>query len=465
MLRKIAYAVCRLFFREINLSGTPYVGPSAIWAANHTSAIVDPAVMFAVSPVALRPLAKHTLFSHPVMSPLLKASKSIPIKRMQDMKLDLGAQRQEEEKGTPAKEWRGSANSDAFRAVTEALLQGDNVLIFPEGISHDEPYLHKLKTGIARMSLQALTHAKESEFTCIIQPVAIDYSEKDEFRSDLNIHFCEPIAVTSNETDVEDIMLGVRNSLEEGLAQFANWDEKRNWRFLFEIAYGRHAHSGREFRAFVDRYRERFGAEDVFVARLQTMRRMLTAMSIEPFQMVWSESRSAVGAFYSVVIKHVWFHLLVSMPLQIFSVLLWYVPHRIAGYLAHLSTSDRDVLATMKIGHGIWVFPVWDLLLSVPLFLLMRVKFPELVDSTGNVVAYLSVVLIAPLFLFAGTWLAERRDFFPGFWKLARLRMFYPRAWQEVMSEWKDLSNGVAEKIQLTDDAERSQQNSFRNVS
>ena len=449
MLKFFTYLVCRIFFREVHVSGSPYVGPSAIWAANHSSAVVDPAVMMAYCPIVLRPLAKHTLFSHPVMLPLLKLTRSIPVHRTQDMKIELVAQKAELEKGKSPKEWRSSANSDAFRAVSDALLAGDSVLIFPEGISHDEPYIHKLKTGVARMALQAMTHTQDPKFTVVIQPVAIDYTEKDEFRSDLAIHFCDPIPVTSNETMVEDIMSGLKESLSEGFAQFQNWDEKRNWQFIFEMAYGRKPHSPREFRVFADEQRRNFAEDPVFLARVQTMRRMLMALNIEPFQLIWGENKERKRSFYAILLKYVWYHVLFAAPLKWISALLWYVPYRLCGFLAHRSTSDRDLVATMKIAHGAWMFPAWSILLSIPLFFSLRVSFPKAVDDTGNFITYGAVVLLAPLLLILGTWVTERRDFFPGYWRLAKLRLLFPRAWTEVRQEWVEISQGVIEKIQV----------------
>lgn len=454
MLRALAYAVCRIFFRRVHLSGTPYVGPSCLWAANHTSGIVDPAVMFGLCPVQLRPISKHTLFEHPLMRPLLIAARAIPIRRMQDMKLEVEGQKQEIEKGTPEKEWRANANTEAFRTVSDALLAGDCILIFPEGVSHDEPYLHAFKTGIARMALQAITHSPRPDQCIFVQPVAIDYSEKDEFRSDLNMHFCEPIVITSSEMQVEDIMSGLRQSLSEGLAQFDDWNEKRNWQFIFEMAYGRDPHSAREFRVFVEEQRPRFRADPVFFARIQTMRRMLMALSIEPFQLIWGETHERKRSFYAILFKHVWLHLFVSLPLQYASGLLWYVPYRLCGFFANLSTKDRDVVATMKIAHGVWLFPLWGAFLAAITFVAARAIFPGMVDSTGNIIAFIASAVFGPFLLVAGLWFAERRDFFPGYWRLARLRLFFPRACREVMTEWRELSQGVIDRIQAPKDEE-----------
>jgi hypothetical protein len=45
---------------------------------------------------------------------------------------------------------------------------------------------------------------------------------------------------------------------------------------------------------------------------------------------------------------------------------------------------------------------------------------------------------------------SERRSFFPGYWKLARLRFLHPRAWSEVMEEWNTFSEDVFRSIEAT---------------
>lgn len=438
MLRMVAKILCRVFFKNIYVSGTPYVGKSCIWAANHSSAIVDPAVMFGIAPVAVRPISKHTLWDHPVMRPLLEASKAIPIFRLQDIKKDVQAEREAASQSVGAGEARAQGNNVAFEAVTAALLQGDCILIFPEGISHDVPYLQKLKTGIARMALQAMSQTTDSNFSVVIQPVAIDYFEKDEFRSDLGVHFCEPIPVTSGDTPVEDLMAAVRESLLDGLAQFSSWNEKRNWQFIFELAYGRPPHSAREFRMFVENNRNKFDADPVFLARIQTMRRMLQAMNISASQLIWGETHEQKRSFFKLFLMHGWFHFLISVPIQMVSSLLWDIPQRVIGVLATTSVKERDVVATMKIAHGLYIFPIAVVLGGYFWAWCLSAVMPEL-DLGWR---WLLGVFLGPLLLVLGTWCAERSHFFPGYWRFAKLRFFFPRAWKEIMEEWRSISDG-----------------------
>lgn len=443
MLRVLAYMVCRIFFRRISVSGTPYAGPSALWASNHQSGIVDPALMFGVAPVPLRPVSKHTLFSHPVMRPLLQLAKAIPVRRTQDMMIEAVAHKQALERGVSEKEWRASANSEAFQAVADALLSGDRILIFPEGVSHDLPYLQKLKTGIARMALQAMAHSKNTDFGVVLQPVAIDYFEKDEYRSDIAIHYCEPIAVTSSETSVEDLMAALETSILDALAQFSSWDEKRNWLFLFEIAYGRQPQSAREFRLFVDTYRPEFNKDPVFLARIQTMRRMLLAMNITPSQIIWGEAHERKRSFFKLIVSQGLFYWLIAAPVEYLSFFVWFIPQRLAGFLADISTRDRDVLATMKIGHGLYVFLIWICLGTLTVQKLLMLIWPNFSSSLALLAGFLS----GPLILFLGLLSSERGDYFPGYWRLAKLRLLFPRGWREVIGEWRQLSEAVLSKI------------------
>ena len=428
-LRTLATILCRTFFRKITFSGSPYLGPSAIWAGNHTSAIVDPAVVLGMAPVFLRPLAKHTLWGHPAMNPLLRWSRAIPVMRVQDMSRDVKAGLNQQR------------NSGAFAAVSEALHGGSKILIFPEGVSHDEPHIHRLKTGIARMAVQAVESHLESDFSVVIQPFTIDYFEKDEFRSDVALHFCEPLIVKKNEADVHKIMEAVSGSLNQGYASFFTWDEKRNWLFIYEMTYGHKPVSARDFCYFVEKFRAAFDVESAVSGRLQLMRRMLSVMNLSPAHLHWGELHQRKWSFCKLFLRHAWFHLLFAWPLSVLESVLWYVPYQVTRLLAWASTSERDLLATMKIAHGAWVFPLWNVSVSfgacwfLTTFLFTNIAFWP---------AFFVCLFLTPGVLVLSTWANERTDFLPGYWRLVTLRFLRPRIWKEILQEWQDLVHDVA---------------------
>lgn len=146
LLRGTAAIALRWYYADVAVQGRerfPRDGPVVI-LANHPNALIDPLLLgTAVSrPVLLT--AKATLFEHPVLALLLQAVGVVPLRRAKDEPRD-GV-------SVPTMPER---NAVAFERVTAALRAQKVVLIFPEGISHDDPSLAPLKSGAARMALQA----------------------------------------------------------------------------------------------------------------------------------------------------------------------------------------------------------------------------------------------------------------------------------------------------------------------
>jgi glycerol-3-phosphate O-acyltransferase / dihydroxyacetone phosphate acyltransferase len=136
----------RWFYRELEISGgerIPTRGP-VLLAVNHPNALVDAIVAGQLTQRRLLLTAKATLFGHPVLRFLFRHVGIVPLRRASD-EVKRGAG----DAIDPAR------NLDAFRAVTAALEEGQAVLIFPEGKSHSEPALAPLRSGLARMALQA----------------------------------------------------------------------------------------------------------------------------------------------------------------------------------------------------------------------------------------------------------------------------------------------------------------------
>ena len=71
-------------------------------------------------------------------------------------------------------------NARVFEAVHDALTAGDAVGIFPEGLSHSEPSLARLRTGAARIALGA-SERRAVRFPIV--PVGIVARQKQTFRS------------------------------------------------------------------------------------------------------------------------------------------------------------------------------------------------------------------------------------------------------------------------------------------
>lgn len=69
------------------------------------------------------------------------------------------------------------------------------VAIFPEGVTHDEPQLLKLRTGAARLYYLACALTDEDQATPVILPVGLHYDKKHAFRSRVLIAFHPPVSL------------------------------------------------------------------------------------------------------------------------------------------------------------------------------------------------------------------------------------------------------------------------------
>ncbi|MDH5621076.1 MAG: hypothetical protein OEY74_03260, partial [Gammaproteobacteria bacterium] len=75
---------------------------------------------------------------------------------------------------------------------------GHSMGVFPEGVSHTESQLSKLKTGTARI---ALSVAARGKVAVTIIPCGLNYIHRHRFRSQVSIEFGEPIVVDSSWRD------------------------------------------------------------------------------------------------------------------------------------------------------------------------------------------------------------------------------------------------------------------------
>jgi len=146
VLRWIAGIALHWFYREIRIvdkEKIPAAGPVLI-AANHQNALVDSLIAGWVMPRRITMTAKATLIDNPLIAALFKLLDVVPLRRTSDESRKSG--------GSPLDR---SRNVGAFREILRTLEKDGAILIFPEGKSHNETGLEPLRTGLARLALQA----------------------------------------------------------------------------------------------------------------------------------------------------------------------------------------------------------------------------------------------------------------------------------------------------------------------
>ncbi|MBI4816958.1 MAG: 1-acyl-sn-glycerol-3-phosphate acyltransferase [Deltaproteobacteria bacterium] len=172
------------FFREIEVTGREHV-PSdrgGVVVSWHPNGLIDPGLILTQFPRPVVFGARHGLFAWPVLGSILRAIGTVPIYRASD-----------NAKADP--EARRLANKKSLEALAEAVARGSFSALFPEGQSHDQPYLMELKTGAARLVYRAAELSPMDSPDPVIIPVGLFYARKKAFRSRALVWFHPPIAI------------------------------------------------------------------------------------------------------------------------------------------------------------------------------------------------------------------------------------------------------------------------------
>eukprot|EP01111_Echinosteliopsis_oligospora_P014773 TRINITY_DN5658_c0_g1_i2.p1 TRINITY_DN5658_c0_g1~~TRINITY_DN5658_c0_g1_i2.p1 ORF type:complete len:290 (+),score=57.30 TRINITY_DN5658_c0_g1_i2:33-902(+) len=183
LIRDFFTFIINVFYSQIDVTGQneiPEEGP-IIFCGNHGNGLIDPAIIMGETKRMISPIAKAPLWKTPVLGTLLNALHAVPVYRKQDF----GGATQN--------------NTGAIDAMAQILSRNDCLVIFPEGISHDDPSIVELKTGFARAAVQALLSSNSDDFKVTIIPVGINYNEKSVFRSSVFLEFGHPIYITKRE--------------------------------------------------------------------------------------------------------------------------------------------------------------------------------------------------------------------------------------------------------------------------
>lgn len=170
------------FYSNIEVVGrerVPDKGPILL-AASHHNALVDCLIAGWIIPRRLTITAKATLMDNAFLAWLLPAVGVVPLRRAADER----AARADGAVST-------LRNQDAFKSLIDALEAGRMVLIFPEGKSHSEPALAPLKTGIARIALEARDVRGVRGLQ--INPLGLSFEDKANPGTAVLAEFGEPI--------------------------------------------------------------------------------------------------------------------------------------------------------------------------------------------------------------------------------------------------------------------------------
>ncbi len=175
----------RVFFRHIEVVGREHLpaadsGTAVLFAGNHPNSLIDPLLIITTCGRKVHFAAKDTLFKHGLMRMVLRGLGAVPVARRDDHG---GA--------------GGKVDNDAaFTAMFDVLGAGGAIGIFPEGLSHDESQLARLKTGAARLAVGARARGAK----VVIVPCGLTFIHPKRFRSRVLVQYGAPIEVAAAST-------------------------------------------------------------------------------------------------------------------------------------------------------------------------------------------------------------------------------------------------------------------------
>ena len=426
-LSGISSFAARTFYRlQIVGPDVPANGP-VLLLANHPNSLIDPALVAAAAGRPVRFLAKSTLFTDARVGLLVRGSGAIPVFRHSD---DSAA---------------ATRNVDMFNAVFDALGSGAAVGIFPEGISHNQPALARLKTGSARIALGA-----SSRYGAVFPliPVGLVLRDKGVFRSEALVIRGAPVSwddlggrSIEDQEAVRELTDRLENALRAVTVNLEQWEDQplvdcAEAVWSAEVAGGSEGveqvkRSQTAARVLADLRREGDQRWVELARDVNLHRRRLQLVGLTPADLA-ARTDLAAGAGWTVRRLP-----LLGPPVVLLALLgaaVFWVPFHLTDRIVATIGPGEEQRSSYKVLVGALVHLFWILLLTV-----LAWRF------LGPWVA-LAVLVILPVSGLVGQWVRER---WRGAWSDAR-RFLLLRSRRELHRQLKAEQRTLADRLHRT---------------
>lgn len=341
--------VLRTYFRKVEVVGHVPAKDvrGRLFAANHVNALVDPILVVTSAECSISPIAKNTLWNIPFFKWMLDLVDAVPIVRRRD------------DPGKSAKD-----NDAVFERVASHLVAGGNILIFPEGTSHNEPFLVPFRSGAGRMLARAKAAGGEG---LEVQAVGLEFDERQIFRSRVLVVYGKVIRIDDlgelgTDALAERITSTLREELTELVVEGKTWEERVLMTRVADLLANEADDPTLEGRNVLGR-------------QVEAARRLLGDQ--DP---VIDEVRAKVAVYYEalgsartsdVVVRDPKAHLqgrsllalallVLTIPLAVLGSILYFLPYQVPRLVVRATREEStDLTSTYKLGAGLLLFPLW----------------------------------------------------------------------------------------------------------
>jgi glycerol-3-phosphate O-acyltransferase/dihydroxyacetone phosphate acyltransferase len=338
----------RFYFKTVLVRGIDKItkNEANLLIANHPSAFKDPILIASNLSVPIHFLAAEEFMGGKKMASFLGRNfNMIPIYRSSTRHDQL------------------HKNDDSFDRCYQALNEKKNILIFAEGHSETQAWLDPLKTGAARIALEALIKNPDLDKVNII-PIGLNYSNPHKIRSTFLLNVGKKIEINrlhkQNKKSLTQITEKKLNIAMNGLQK-----EESNWQGIILKVLKSQSHSKNLEIQFIEEgeFIKKINAlklhseRDFKLIKITTLNfiEQLNQSIISTDDFLYFHFSLSINLFYQFLL------LLVSLP----GFILHLVPYYFIKYFVRKRKFKYSFEGSMYFSLGTLVFIIWNSILTL----------------------------------------------------------------------------------------------------